>query len=254
MEINFGINIVLAVLLVSVRVGMVFMLTPLFAIGNVPVKIRVLWTMAISLMVVLMLNNHQSIATINVDELFLYALYEGLFGLALAFGVFTAFASFSFAGRVLDYQMGFGIANLIDPVTRNQEPLLGTLLNVMAVLTFFLVDGHHLLIRGIAYSLDVFPPGTNPLRFSQTEIITQFGLIFIFGVSMVAPVIFVLFLIDVAMAVAARTMPQVNMFVIGIPLKIFVGLITLAVSIGYMSPMLDKVYMSIFSFWKSIMV
>lgn len=253
MEMTFQINFVLALLLISIRVGAVFMLTPLFAIGNVPVRIRVILTMAISLMIVLMLSNHHEISNINIDNLYTYVLFEALFGLTLAFGVYTAFASFSFGGRVLDYQMGFGIASLIDPVTRNQEPLLGTMLNVMAVMIFFLIDGHHLLIKGIAYSLETFPPGTNPIMFTPAEIISQFGLIFIFGITMVAPVIFVLFLIDVAMAVAARTMPQVNMFIIGIPLKIFVGLVTLSISIGYLTPLLKKIYMSIFSFWESIL-
>ena len=171
----------------------------------------------------------------------------------LAFGVFTAFASFNFGGRILDYQMGFGVANLIDPVTHSQEPLLGTMLNIMAVMVFYLVDGHHMLIRGLLYSFETFPPGTMISHLPVVEVTKQFGSIFTYGLGLVAPVIFAIFLLDVALAIAARTMPQVNMFIVSIPLKIFVGLTVLALSISHLAPVLTKIYLSIFQYWESIL-
>ena len=253
MLLDFELDFVLAVMLISIRVGAIFLLTPLFSIGSIPVRIRVFLTVALSLMFVLMLKDQNIFRSISVNELLEIVVYEAVFGLMLAFGVFAAFATFNFGGRMLDYQMGFGVANLVDPVTHNQEPLLGTMLNMMAVMVFFLVDGHHLLIKGLLYSFEVFPPGTMISYMPINEIIKQFGAIFTFGLGMVAPVVFVLFLLDVALAVAARTMPQVNMFIISIPMKIFIGLSVLAISIAYLAPILTKIYMSIFQYWQSLL-
>ena len=253
MLLDFQLNFVLAVMLVSIRVGMIFLLTPLFSIGNLPLRIRIILTMALSLVFVLLLQKQQLFTSISVNRLFEIIVYEAFFGLLLAFGVFTAFASFNFGGRILDYQMGFGVASLIDPVTHNQDPLLGTMLNIMAVMVFYLVDGHHMLIRGLLYSFETFPPGTMISHMPIDEVTKQFGAIFTFGLGLVAPVVFVIFLLDVSLAIAARTMPQVNMFIISIPIKIFVGLSVLAMSIAHFAPMLTKIYMSIFQYWQLVL-
>lgn len=253
MSFDFHLNFILAVMLVSIRVGMIFLLTPLFSLGNLPVRIRVMLTMALSLMFVLVLQKHQVFSHITVNRIFEIVTYEAFFGLLLAFGIFTAFASFNFGGRILDFQMGFGVANLIDPVTHNQDPLLGTMLNMMAVMVFYLVDGHHMLIRGLLYTFETFPPGTMLTHLPVAEVTKQFGAIFTFGLGLVSPVVFVIFLIDVSLAVAARTMPQVNMFIISIPIKIFVGLSVLAISISHIAPVLTKIYMSIFQYWQTLL-
>lgn len=75
---------------------------------------------------------------------------------------------------------------------------------------------------------------------------------FVYGLAVVAPVVAVLLMLDVGMAVAARTMPQVNMFIVGFPLKIFMGLLVLALSLNYMGPLLEKIYASIFLYWQRV--
>lgn len=177
---------------------------------------------------------------------------ELILGMILAFGLFTAFGAFLFGGRIIDFQMGFGVANLIDPATQSQAPMLGTVLNLMAVMTFFLLDGHHLLIRGLVYSLQKIPPGSSLHEVDVQAIIAQFGVMFVYGLAVVAPVVAVLLMLDVGMAVAARTMPQVNMFIVGFPLKIFMGLLVLALSLNYMGPLLEKIYASIFIYWQRV--
>lgn len=229
------------------------MMSPLFALGNLPIRVKVIFVMGMSLLLVLSINSGRYLTKLNLNELLGLALYEVFFGLTLAFGIYTAFAALSFGGRVLDFQMGFGIANLVDPVTKNQEPLLGTVLSLMGVLIFFLVDGHHILFKGIGYSIKYFPPGVMLHDMPFSEIISQFGVVFLYGIAIVAPAVFVIFLLDVALAIAARTMPQVNMFIVSIPLKIFIGLSMLAITINYISSLLNKVYQSIFVYWQGVL-
>lgn len=245
-------TVITATLLVATRFSPLFLLSPLFAITRVPTRVRVLFVLALSLMIVAGLNLTPVEPPVTLGGLMHAIVNELVLGMTLVFGLFAAFGAFLFGGRIIDFQMGFGVANLIDPVTQTQAPMLGTVLNLMAVITFFLLDGHHLLIRGLVYSLQKIPPGSSMQEINVQAIIAQFGVMFVYGLAIVAPVIAVLLMLDVGMAVAARTMPQVNMFIVGFPLKIFMGLLVLALSLNYMGPLLEKIYASIFLYWQRI--
>ncbi|MEW8149587.1 MAG: flagellar biosynthetic protein FliR [Candidatus Thiodiazotropha endolucinida] len=241
-----------AALLVATRVSPLFLLTPLFAITRVPARARVLFVLALSAVLTAGIGVVPIEPPATLSGLMHAMVNELILGMILAFGLFTAFGAFLFGGRIIDFQMGFGVANLIDPATQSQAPMLGTVLNLMAVMTFFLLDGHHLLIRGLVYSLQKIPPGSSLHEVDVQAIIAQFGVMFVYGLAVVAPVVAVLLMLDVGMAVAARTMPQVNMFIVGFPLKIFMGLLVLALSLNYMGPLLEKIYASIFVYWQRV--
>ncbi|MGD8912214.1 MAG: flagellar biosynthetic protein FliR [Candidatus Thiodiazotropha sp.] len=241
-----------ATLLVATRFSPLFLLTPLFAVTRVPAHVRVLFVLALSFVIVIGLGLTPVEPPTTLGGLMHAIVNELILGMTLAFGLFAAFGAFLFGGRIIDFQMGFGVANLIDPATQTQAPMLGTVLNLMAVMTFFLLDGHHLLIRGLVYSLQKIPPGSSLQEVDVQAVIAQFGVMFVYGLAVIAPVVAVLLMLDVGMAVAARTMPQVNMFIVGFPLKIFIGLMVLAISLNYMGPLLEKVYASIFLYWQQV--
>lgn len=241
-----------AVVLVSIRLGAIFLLSPLFSVGGLPVRVRVMLVWGLAVMLVMALNIPHSLNELTVSTLAQSALFELFLGSLMAFGMHCAFATFHLGGRILDFQVGFGAASLIDPMTDNQNPLLGTLLHLLAVVMFFLVNGHHLFLKGLAYSFEKIPPGSLT-QMSLAPVLEQFGLMFIYGVAVVAPAVFALFLVDVGMAVAARTMPQVNVFIISMPLKVFVGLVVLAMSLTYMGPLMMRIYDSIFRYWMKLL-
>ena len=240
------------VFLVAVRLGALFVLTPLFAVAQVPLRVRILMLLSLALVFVSAMQVNSVEIPLNLNGLVQAAIQEALLGALLAFGLFAAFGAFMLGGRILDFQMGFGVANLIDPATNTQSPLIGSVLNLMAVMTFFLLDGHHLMLRGLAYSLEIIPPGSALLDMNLSAIVGQFGLMFVFGIALVAPAIMTLLLLDVGMAFMARTMPQVNIFIVGLPLKIFVGLSVLALSLKYLGPLLNRIYESIFRYWQAV--
>ncbi|MFT6102058.1 MAG: flagellar biosynthetic protein FliR [Granulosicoccus sp.] len=251
MDAVVNIPFILLTMLVFTRCSALLLLSPLFSIARVPVRIKVFLLISLSALLVASLNLRLPEATINSAQLLYYAVSELVIGAAMAFGLFAAFASFSLGGRILDFQMGFGIASLLDPATNAQAPMIGTLLNMIAVMVFFLVDGHHVLIRGVAYTLSQYPPGSMP-SIDINIIVKQFGLMFVYGVMLAAPVMFTILLIDISMGIAARTMPQVNMFIVMMPLKIAVGLLVLMLSLKFLLPLMKKVYISIFAHWQQL--
>ena len=241
------------VLLASIRFGAMLVLAPVFGGIPLPAQFRALFVMAFAATMVTALGLPAFSVSMDVASIVLAALSELAIGAAMAFGLFTAFGAFQFAGKLLDLQIGFAIGTIFDPVTRAQSPMLGTALSMLALALFFALDGHHMLVRGVAYSLERVPPGSMPSNWSLAPFVEQFGAMFIFGLTLVAPVVFTLVLVDVGLGIVSRTMPQLNVFMLGIPAKIIVGLLVFAGTLTALAPVMARVFGSVFSFWQQLL-
>jgi len=244
---------VTAVFLIALRIGPLFVMTPVFGTAEIPVRVRVFLALAFATALVSMSAPANVSPLSSTGALLAAALSELVIGMVMVFGVFAAFGAFLFGGRLLDIQIGFGIANVFDPITRSQGPLIGTALNLLAIAVFFAVDGHHMLLRGIAYSLSRFPPGRSLTELQPAAIVEQFGVVFAYGLMVVAPAVIILLLLDVGLSIAARTMPQMNVFIVAMPLKVAVGLLTLALSMHYLAPALHRIFDSIGLYWQKVL-
>jgi flagellar biosynthetic protein FliR len=241
------------VLLVSVRFGALFVLAPVFGGVPLPAQFRALFVLAMAACLVAALPAIAAPMPTGVVPLVLAALTELAIGAAMAFGLFTAFGAFQFAGKLLDLQIGFSIGTVFDPVTRAQSPMLGSALNMLALVLFFALDGHHMLMRGVAYSLQRVPPGSLPANWSIAPLVDQFGSMFVFGLVLVAPVVFALLMVDVGLGIVSRTMPQLNIFTVGIPAKIVVGLLIFAGTLTALAPVMARAFASVFTYWQRLL-
>jgi len=241
------------VVLVTLRVLPLFLLAPVFGSAPAPALFRAALAFALAAALVSATGVRLAQPPASVERLALLAANELALGAALAFGVAAAFAAFLFGGRLLDLQFGFGVANLIDPVTHTQAPLLGIGLNLLAVTVFFLLDGHHLLIRALAASLERFPPGRSITELGLGAVAGHAGGMFTFGLMLVAPAVLAVLLLDIGFALAARAMPQMNVFIVAIPFKIAVGLLVLAASLRYLGTAMGRAFESIFRYWQALL-
>lgn len=239
-------------LLVSVRVAMLFIATPVFAAIPVPAMVRVVLIFGLSIGfagVVHVTAVHAS----DPGWLLSAALHEAVVGGAMAAGLFAGFGAFHFGGRLLDSQIGFGMAGLLDIATRNNAPLLGGIFSMLAVLIFFAVDGHLIMLRLVQMSLIKLPPGTVLAGLNIGALIAYFGSCFVFGFAIVAPVVLCLFMVDLGVAFMSRTMPQMNVFVMSMSLKVVVGLMMLAVSLPFAGGIVQAIFESIFNSWNTVL-
>ena len=230
-----------AVFCTALRLGVVLLLSPIFSGLRGMVTVRVLMTLALSVLLVDGLGIHLPPPALELGPLLLTALSELVMGGTLAFGVFAAFGAFSVAGKILDIQSGFGMGNVYDPVTSSGAPLFATMLNMVAVVVFFGMDGHHALLRGLAFSLQQAPPGAGFRALAGEAVIRQFGLMFSLGVALIVPVMLGLLLVETGLAVVSRVLPQMNVFVVGVPVKIVAGLALLALTVGSIGPVMGRV-------------
>lgn len=239
------------VMLVAVRVSMLFVGTPLFGSVPVPVIARTILVFAIALA----LAGHVPIPVDDLEPLQLVAMvvHEMIIGGAIAVGLFAGFAAWHLAGRLLDLQIGFGVASLVDIATKNTTPLLGNLLSMAAVVVFFAIEGHVVLLRILNLSFEKLPIGGGIGSLDIGALIAQFGTCFTFGFVVVAPVVLSLLLVDFGVAFMSRTMPQMNVFVLSLSLKVIIGLVMLALTIPLAGGVLRRVFESMFEGWARIL-
>lgn len=241
-----------AIFLLSIRLGPLFVLTPVFGVADFPIRLRVLLVFAFAILLVSAAAPSPALPLSGTGPLLAGAAGELVLGVAFAFGLMAAFAAFQFGGRALDIQIGFGVATLFDPTSRVQSPLLGTAFNLLAIAVFFAVDGHHAIVRAVADSMARVPVGVGLGQLDFGVVVAQFGSMFGFALGLIAPALVALLLLDVAFAVVARTMPQMNIFIVAMPIKVAVGLFVMALTMRGLGPLLSQVFGSLPDYWRQV--
>ena len=157
---------------------------------------------------------------------------EILVGLAMGFVSSLLFYAIQVAGQFIDMQLGFGFANVVDPQSGIQVPVLGNYLQIIAMLIFILLNGHHWLIQAVFYSYQVVPIGGATVNAGMPEVISYLFLsFFVMAIRISIPVIGAVMLADVSLGIISRTVPQMNVFMVGMPLKIIVGFFVVALAV-----------------------
>lgn len=246
----FGAGAVLTLMLLSVRIAVVLLLTPLLYALAMPALVRVVAVVAIACVLAMPFAGAPTVQPGDPGALLQAVLREAGIGATLGLGILMAFGGFALAGRLVDIQVGFGIAQVFDPLTRSRIPILSSVFGLLAAVFFFIVDGHHALLRGIAYSVERFPVGAPWSQAAAADPVTrQIGALFLLGFALAAPVVLGLLLVDFALGILSRNLPQMNMLVLGIPVKILVGLFALAVwASGFAAPA-SRLYAGIYQSW-----
>lgn len=245
-----------ATLLLSVRLGGALLMTPLLAIAEVPLSIRILIVLGLSAALASSMQIEPTLMK-RVGEpgaLFQILATELGLGLVLAVSIHLAFAAFALAGRLLDLQIGFALSQIFDPVSNTQTTILTTLFTRAGVLLFFLVNGHHALMRGIVFSVERIPLGSSwVIDGAVGPAIQSAGEVFSLAIALAAPAVLAIVITELALAVIARNLPQINMLVMGVPIKIVVGLLVLASWFGTIGGVADRVYKSIYDHWNTFL-
>lgn len=245
-----GVPWLTTVMLLATRIAALLLLTPVLYAVSMPGTFRVLLVVALSCVLALPFAAHGSVTIHDAGALVSALLREAAIGATLGLGVLLAFAGFSVAGRLVDIQLGFGMAQVVDPLTRAQLPIVSAVFGLLAVVFFFLVDGHHALLRGIAFSVQRFPLGQGASGPAAMEPVLRQGAgLFTLGFALAAPVVLGLLLVEFVLGVVARNLPQMNMFVLAFPARILVGLVTLSAwAAGFAAPA-RRLYEGIYQAW-----
>lgn len=221
---NFNPSDLMSFYLTFFRVSIVMFMLPVFGSKSIPNPVKAALTLVVTLAIWPQLSFDGALMPASPYMIVLMILGELVLGLVLSIIIMVIFAAIQTGGNFIGVQMGFSMVNVLDPVTGVSEAVTAHFLYMCALLVFLTLNGHLYMISGIAETFRYIPPGElfiSPTLYSQVMTISQ--KLFILAVKVASPIIASIFVVDLSLALIAKMAPQMNILMLGFPLKILVG-------------------------------
>jgi flagellar biosynthetic protein FliR len=231
--------------LVLARISPLFIFAPLFSSKMIPARARAIIALALTIGIMPVVKH----GTIELDPLGFGGLIikEVVVGLAFAYALAAMFAGLQAAGSLLDTLIGFSFGSLVDPVTGTQSTVLAQMYSLFGVAILIAIGGDAWIIKGLGRSYEAVPMLDAPAIGSMVQgAQVAFSGIFVSAFMIGAPVIIALIITDAAFGVVSRVVPQMNVFAVGFPAKMLVGLTLLGASLPFVSGFIaDELQLSV---------
>lgn len=237
-------------MLMFVRVSALIVSSPIFGRKTLPNILKICFCLVVTYVLFIGDSGARQPEYSGLFEFGVLVVMELLFGLVLGFVTTMFFSLVQTSGHYIDMQMGFGMVNVLDVQNNVSVPITGNLLNIVLLIAFFGVNGHLRLIQIIGNTFSVIPAGSVTLDPKIGMIaLDVFILSFLLSVHVALPLIVSGLLVEVVMGFIVRAVPQINIFVVGIPLKILIGLVVLLlvmpVYVNFTDVIFDRMFESI---------
>ena len=233
-----------AFLLVLSRTSGIFFISPFFGASNVPYQLRAAAAIATAILIFPTIVRETVVTAPAHVLMFAGTIAQELFvGWLIGFVAYVAMAAINMSGKIMDMQVGFSVANVMDPTSGQQAPLIGSFLYYLATIYFLVSNGHHVILAALVQSFRSVPlDGViwNPSIADFMINITN-G-VFLVGMKIAMPVTFAILITNVGMGILARTMPQMNIFVVGIPMHLLIGTFMLSMLLPFYILFLDVMF------------
>jgi len=232
MMLDISLDRVILISLIFVRISAIFMTAPFFNNPSIPIKVRLSLCLLLTFIFFPLAGEQRELGSLDQFGLALAAAKEVLLGAAIGFTANLVFAGINLAAQVMGFQMGFGIVNVLDPINQAQVSIIAQFLGFASLVLFVSLNGHYWFIEAISWSFGVVGMGTPNLSGLAVEnIMSAAGELFVIALKIGAPVFAVLLFTNVGLGIVARTVPQMNVFIVGFPLTIGVGLLVIGITI-----------------------
>lgn len=166
---------------------------------------------------------------------------EALIGIALGFGVRVVVAAAEFAGQLAGFQLGFLYASVVDPQAGVRNNVLSSVYGLLTLMVFLGLNAHHDLLRALVMSYEAVPVGLGGIDGSLAALSARLlGLVFTTAVHLAAPILVVMLIVELALGLAARAAPMLNLMAQGFPVRLLVGLIALAAMLRIVRPVVER--------------
>ncbi len=235
-------------ILTMLRYSGLFIITPILSSNVIVSRLKVALSFFLAIITLPVIVEEQ---LLEVPDNLFYILADVLkelsIGFIMGFIVLLLFTAIQLAGQYIDMRMAFRLANAVNPLSNSSTPVVGQFQNIMATLLFLAINGHHILIHNIYKSFEAIPLGRTVYIDELFKFIFRAsGDIFILSFKIALPIIGTIFLVDVILGFLARAVPQMNLFIIGLPVKILVGFIFLILSLSIMVNFYNDLFSDLF--------
>jgi len=225
--------------LLLARVGGLMLLAPFFGSGSVAPVLKV--AVSIGFSVALFPSVEGLLPQVETPGAFLFTVCgEFAIGLLLGFIGRLFLASLEIAGQIMGFQMGFAMIRVVDPQTGVESPVMSILQNLMGILIFLSINGHHWFIQAIVDSYRMVGEGVALTGRLEAHIVHAAGEMFILGMKIAAPIVVVLLIVDLLLGIVGRAAPQIHILIVGLPAKVLMGFVFLAATIHTFIPFVGR--------------
>lgn len=230
--VDFAVSQVLAFVLVVARLSGLFLVAPVFSSQMIPPRIKIMILLVLAATLTPIVSPDATDVPTSIVPMITAMLTESITGFAIGFSVAIVFAAVQLGASLIDTSIGFSMATIIDPINNAQGAVLGSFYSMVATLAFLSVNGHHWLLAGFKRSFEIVQLGAVPdIERMMANLFQTFTGLFAMAFQIAAPVLVTLLLVDVVLGIVSRVVPQMNVFFVGIPLKIGVGLVAVIISL-----------------------
>ncbi|MBL1212539.1 MAG: flagellar biosynthetic protein FliR [Ignavibacteriae bacterium] len=220
------------VLFIFLRIVAALSAAPVFGNKAMPVLSRMILSFFLAVIIFLAVDTSSWEIEFTISFLAITAIKEIITGLIIGFMVNLVFYGISFAGTFIGFDIGLMMAQVMNPLEETNNNVVGEMIYFSAMLIFFLVNGHHYVLKGLGYSFTIIPIGSETINESVNIIIIKYSAqVFILAVKIASPIIVSFFLVKLAEGVTARVIPQMQVFFVTQPLKIGLGFILLSIGV-----------------------
>ncbi len=230
-------------LLVLIRMTAFLAASPVFSMRNVPNGVKIGIGLMISLIILPQMQTEHILLPGYLIQFIGFAASEIITGLVMGMAANCIFTAVRMAGQYLDIQMGYALAMIMDPANGVQNTLVAQFLYLLGVLLFFSLDIHHLLIMALVKSFDIVTLGGLLITGKMVlNLLQVFFLMISYSVRMALPVMVVLIICDISLGLISKTVPQFNVMMLGFPIKIGVGLLTLVLLLPVLCTLISSLF------------
>ncbi|MHC1725540.1 MAG: flagellar biosynthetic protein FliR [Syntrophobacteraceae bacterium] len=242
--VSIDVNIAEMAVLLSIllRVSIILFMLPMFSASSIPNPVKVCAVLAFSLMLFPIISRHVNPLPLkDLSSLAVVIAGEVVYGILFALSMLLVISAFQLAGELIAFEMGFGFSQTADPQTGARFTVLGVWAQLLAVMIFFVLNGHHIVLRLIVESFRTIPVGSfalDPSLFGK--IILLAGLLFVLAMKLAAPVMAVLILTQIALGLMSKFAPQINILATSFPITITLGILFLGLTVAVWGELAHK--------------
>lgn len=224
---------ILKYVLILMRITAFIVVSPVISMKGIPNALKVALSGALALFIYMGIPEIQTVDSFLL--LGFISFKEILLGLAMGYVTSLVFTTMDIAGQLVDFQAGFSMSQTYDPVMGIKAGNYGSFYYWIGICAFFILDLHHRLIETLIRSFEYVPLGKSLFSGLTVEaVLTMFSRVFELAVNLAVPMIVVVLVVDVILGVVSRTVPQINVLMLGMPLKQMVSYMAMLVSVSWL--------------------
>lgn len=240
-------------MLLMFRTGAFLMTIPVFGHVSIPRILRVWMALVLTVLILPVSTVALDHLPVTTLELTIVILSELAVGFIMGFAVVALFSAVQFAGHLVGLQMGLAVANVVDPMNAGQISVIGEFYYLISILIFIMINGHHYAIDALIRSFERVPLGGAVFSPELSGFfINLTAMVFVLAVKLSAPVVITLLIVNVVLGIISRTVPQMNVFVVGFPLSIGVGVAMIGISLPIFKLLVEKAILGLRGDWATM--